>query len=295
YGARLAMTLPCEPTVPAARLEADLRRFELRRLRVSIGAKMASVVVPDAQSYLRSGGWVDDAERQHEPPYWVQVWPASLVMSRWLAGGWHGTGRRALDLGCGLGLPGITAASLGAQVTFLDRNPDALRFARWNAAQLCGEAERVSAVEMDWGRDTLVGSFDVILLADVTYRPLHHAGVLRHLRGCLAEGGVVLHAEPWRAESTGFLRSLAGEFAMAVADCPVQAATGPMQVRLCAAARDASHLQPWLTQLPRRAVLLDAATGLRTRGSAVGAAVGTAGSGMSRSSTAHERALGDRP
>lgn len=245
-----------------------MRRFELRRLRVSIGAKMASVVVPDAQSYLRAGGWVDDAERQHEPPYWVQVWPASLVMSRWLAGGWDGTGRRALDLGCGLGLPGITAAGLGAQVTFLDRNPDALRFARWNAAQSCGDAGRVTVVEMDWGRDTLAGAFDLILLADVTYRPLHHAGVLRHLRGCLAAGGVALHAEPWRAESTGFLRSLATEFATVVADCPVQTETGPLRVRLCAAARDAEDLQPWLARLPRRATRIDATAGLPARASA---------------------------
>ena len=56
---------------------------------------------------------------------------------------WH-----ALEVGCGLGLPGIVALSLGLHVTFSDYDATALRFAADNARlNGCGDFE---LLHMDW-------------------------------------------------------------------------------------------------------------------------------------------------
>lgn len=241
-------------TVPAAREDARLRKFDLRRLRVAIGAEVISVIVPDAAGYLRAGGWVDDAERQREPPYWVELWPASIAVSRLLARRGALDGLAVLDLGCGLGLPGICAASLGANVTLADRNPDALAFAEWNATRRRVRSGSVRSRLLDWSADVAPDEplHDLILLADVTYRPVHHAGVFRQLDASLADDGVVVHAEPWRAESNGFVRQLEQRFVTDQASWRVQGKKGPVDVRIVVAARREASMAPWRQLLPQK-------------------------------------------
>jgi len=61
------------------------------------------------------------------------------------------------DLGCGLGLPGIVAASLGGEVTFVDREDGALAFALWNAAN-SASGPKPKTVRLDWAREGVRGT-----------------------------------------------------------------------------------------------------------------------------------------
>ncbi len=198
--------------VPAARAEPTLRRYDLRRVRVPIGTGSLSLVVPDAGDWRRRGEWTDAAVRGGEPPYWTRIWPAAVAAARvvWRLGDL--SGRRVLDLGCGLGLPGLAAAGAGAAVTFADRQPDALAFARWNGVRTADPA-RIGVVELDWASGVVPGTFDVVVLADVSYRAQHHGALQRQLATCLARDGVVLHADPLRAEATPFVHWLQRGFA----------------------------------------------------------------------------------
>lgn len=241
-------------SVPEARRDAGLRRFELRRLRVPIGDQMVSMVVPDAASYLREGGWVEDAALVREPPYWVELWPASIAIARLLNSRGDLARQRVLDLGCGLGLPVACAARLGAQVTLVDRNPDALVFAHWNVSRHARMGGEVVARRLDWSVELLEEVFDVVVLADVTYRQVHHAGVFRQLGACLADEGVILHAEPCRAESNDFVRLLERQFATAQARWRVHTEKGAVTVRMVAAARRADSLSSWREELERKAI-----------------------------------------
>src|ERR1700704_5539688 len=71
--------------------------------------------------------------RDEYMPYWADLWPAARMLAKailhepWLPG------IEALEVGCGLGLPGIVALSLGVKVTFSDYDACALRFAADNA------------------------------------------------------------------------------------------------------------------------------------------------------------------
>src|SRR5437868_2173987 len=53
-------------------------------------------------------------------PYWADLWPASRMLAKAiLREGWT-PGLEALEVGCGLGLPGIAALAKGLRVIFSD-------------------------------------------------------------------------------------------------------------------------------------------------------------------------------
>ncbi|MBL8750282.1 MAG: methyltransferase [Planctomycetes bacterium] len=168
------------------------------------------------------------------------MWPAAVALARSVARlGCEGL--RVLDLGCGLGVPGVAAARERASVVFADREADALAFARWNAV---GNSVRKDAVacRIDWARETVPGSFDVILMADVSYRPLHHEPLRRHAETCLLRDGMLVHADPWRPESAPFLEWLRGSFSVLEESCDVVFAERRTRIRVVCAARSVSLL-----------------------------------------------------
>lgn len=69
-----------------------------------------------------------------------------------------GPGVRVLEVGCGTGLVGLTAAKAGAEVTLTDANPFAVELARHNAKE---NEVRVEVVETDLLAG-LTGPFDVV-------------------------------------------------------------------------------------------------------------------------------------
>ena len=86
---------------------------------------------------------LDDDERL---PYWAEVWPASVLLGRHILRNQNTLkGKPCLDLGCGLGLTGMIASSIGAQVVAFDYELPAVRFAHHNA-QLNDVPDRKSVV-----------------------------------------------------------------------------------------------------------------------------------------------------
>jgi predicted nicotinamide N-methyase len=233
-------------SVPAARTDPRLRRYPLRRLRLPVAGGTLDLVVPDAGAWLHTGGWSARTARGAEPPYWADVWPAAVALARWLCRRGAMPGVRCLDLGCGIGVPGIAAARLGALVTFADREDDALAFAEWNARRQCAPGAAVQTVRHDWHRSTLGAAFDLVFLADVTYRPVHHLPVLRHLRACLAPGGLAVHADPHRREADGFLVQARAQFAARSLEVSAHFDDRRLPVRLWFLAHRERDLDAWL-------------------------------------------------
>ncbi|MBL9076440.1 MAG: methyltransferase domain-containing protein [Planctomycetes bacterium] len=232
--------------IDSARRDPLLKRFELRRLRLPVGGQMLNLVIPDSASWRRRGLWVDTVRRGGEPPYWSRIWPASVAVARLLLFGPALDGQAVCDLGCGLGVPAAAAMRRGANVTLVDQDADALAFAAFNARRQ-GDG-RVAALRLDWSRETVSDAFAVMLLADVTYREVHHAPILRQLEAGLVAGGVVLHADPYRSESSTFLRRLGQAFAVATTEQTVAVEDGGdrLTIRSCVAARDAARLDAWI-------------------------------------------------
>lgn len=226
-------------TVQDAGKVPALRAYDLRRLRIPVGGVMVSVVVPDARTWRREGAWVAGVVRGGEPPYWTQVWLAAVAVARVLGRSGDLGGLALCDLGCGLGLPGIVAAGLGARVTFVDQEAGALAFAAWNGARHA-RGPSPSVLQLDWARDDLEGRFDVMVLADVTYRTCHHAPLLRQIERCLCADGVVLHADPERDESSAFLAMLRQRYEVGVSrrGTSFGEQSGDVRIGVAAARRD---------------------------------------------------------
>jgi predicted nicotinamide N-methyase len=242
-------------TVPEALADPRLRRYPLRRLRLPVAGGQLSIVTPDTAAWRRRGGGVDRILRGEEPPYWADIWPASLVAARILCRHGRLGGLRVFDLGCGIGVAGSAAALCGAEVCFADREPDALAFALFNGEHNCRQGGSVRGHPFDWSTDAPPPAMDLWLLCDLSYRPRYHDSLLRQLTGGLGHGALALHCDPMRVESESFLRRLAQSFAVHTETVPLAAEgqTGHMRITLLAHA--ASVLQPWLPHLrPRRRV-----------------------------------------
>src|SRR3954465_16078196 len=92
---------------------------------------------------------VDEAfEREELLPYWAELWPSSLALARAVAARAL-RGARTVELGCGLGLPGLGAALAGGRVLATDWAPGAIVMTTRNAARNALEIEtlRVSWTE----------------------------------------------------------------------------------------------------------------------------------------------------
>ncbi|HVN84645.1 MAG TPA: methyltransferase [Candidatus Binatia bacterium] len=153
-----------------------------------------------------------------EPPYWAHLWPSARVLAQMLsAEGPRLRGRRVIEVGCGLGLPGLVAARCGASVVLTDRNQQAITFAGRSVAR-----NRLSAVvlSMDWRASPLRASFDLCLVADATYDPSTNDHLVEFAERHLAPDGEVWVAESVRAEEAQLPRLLADRFDLTVQRIP---------------------------------------------------------------------------
>lgn len=238
-------------TVPEALADPRLRRFPLRRLRLPVAGGNLSLVVPDAAAWRRRGGGIDQILAGDEPPYWAEVWPASIAVARLLSRSTLGPGSSVVDLGCGVGVAAAAAARRGASVRALDRDPHALAFADFNGRQNAVDGGGVQCQRFDWRQDRPPADAHLWLLCDVTYRAEHHAPLLRLLDAGLGSG-VAIHADPERAASESFLAACARRFAMHTQTVTTFAAGARVPIRLALVAHAAAPLQTWRACLAAR-------------------------------------------
>ena len=134
-------------------------------------------------------------------------WPASRLLMDYLVRDCEllkgGAPRRVVELGCGLGLAGLVAATMlgttkGSEVVLTDGDAGVVARARASANNARGKTAPVSCVEHRWGEPHDLGRFDVVLAAEVLYDPnvaLESSNALaKSCESLLADGGVVLVA-----------------------------------------------------------------------------------------------------
>lgn len=145
-------------------------------------------------------------------PYWTEIWPASILLARWCAENREEVqGTRVLDLGCGLGLLAMVAASLGGRVVGMDYEHPALvnarRIAGLNAAHLVDVS--LNWVVMDWRKSAFVpNSFPLVLCGDIMYESRFGPPLARFLSKTISRDGRAVIAEPSR-DVFGAFRSAA--------------------------------------------------------------------------------------
>ncbi len=176
------------------------------------------IVRPTSSQRLRFG----DFGRRLAPSGEVLAW---LVAK----GSWNLAGKRVLELGSGLGLPGMACAAwTGCESVLLsDGDPELVEVLQANvalnqqagafggAAPDAASGRHVQATFLDWvqGGNVEEGSFDVILCADCVYDVELHIPLLMTLRRYLRpDGKVMLIASPRGGSLNVFLHAARGFF-----------------------------------------------------------------------------------
>ncbi|MDZ7632437.1 MAG: methyltransferase domain-containing protein [Gemmatimonadaceae bacterium] len=182
-------------------LDADLRsRFRTRESPVTIApGEVIQILHPENADDLISE---QDFAIDDRLPYWADLWPASVVLSRFLRG-LRGTGRTLLELGCGSGAVASAAAIAGFEVTATDYYADSPQFARvnaWRNAQV-----DITARCADWNTwPSDLRGFDLIVASDVLYEQRNAPLIARVMAQSLGPHGEGWIADPGRVGSAGF-------------------------------------------------------------------------------------------
>ncbi|HIJ78442.1 MAG: protein N-lysine methyltransferase family protein [Desulfobulbaceae bacterium] len=133
-------------------------------------------------------------------PFWVKLWEAAMVLADLMV-----TmpppkkDATLLELGAGLGAPGLAAALNGYQVTISDYEPHILDFERVSAA-----ASGLSGVQfklIDWLKPPDLPKFDMIIGAEILFREEFFTPLLTVFKKLLAPDGVIYLAHDIRRKS----------------------------------------------------------------------------------------------
>ncbi len=138
-------------------------------------------------------------------PYWADLWPSGRVLAEQIAA-MELSGRRVVELGCGLGLPAIVAATRGASVLATDWYAPALEFVRRNAARAGVGVETLLVDWRDPPAQLVEGApFDLIVAADVLYEARNVAPLAALIPRLCAPHGQAMIADPRRNDARAFL------------------------------------------------------------------------------------------
>ncbi len=139
----------------------------------------------------------EEFKKDERLPYWADIWPSAISLSEYVLENQNVfKGKKILELGCGLGLVGITVTAIGGDVLFTDYDPHALRFTQTNFKR---NFSRPASVQLlDWRNPGHSESFDVILDADILYEKRWLGPVLNILDKKLAMHGIAYVADPDR-------------------------------------------------------------------------------------------------
>ncbi len=183
--------------------------FEPLRLR---GKEIQLLQVTDLEPLLAGKDPFQDVESF---PFWVKLWEAAMVLADlMLTNPPTKEGQTLLELGAGLGAPGLAAALAGYRVTLTDYEPHILDFQRVSAA-----ATGLKGVEcrmLDWLKPPDLPRFDTLIGAEILFREEFFAPLLNIFRSLLADQGVIYLAHDARRQSLPkFLRLAEKEYEIA--------------------------------------------------------------------------------
>lgn len=132
--------------------------------------------------------------------YWDRIWPSSAALSEYLIHQFFPTkltGTKVLEIGCGTGLPGVVAASLGAFTMFSDMVPVTLEAVKETCHM--NHISNFDTCTLDWSEKIESKErYDLVIGCEVFYDEAILADISLVLEQVLAPGGKGIFCDPNR-------------------------------------------------------------------------------------------------
>ncbi|MDA0788128.1 MAG: histidine kinase [Proteobacteria bacterium] len=139
-------------------------------------------------------------------PFFGVVWESGELLAR-LMQGYDVSGKRILEIGCGMALASHVLNVRGANITAMDIHPLVGEFIEYNAA--LNRAPAIPFVAASWSEGIPEAEpFDLILGSDILYEPRHVRTLPAFIDHHLGATGEVLLINPDRGQDEDFHRTL---------------------------------------------------------------------------------------
>ncbi len=132
-------------------------------------------------------------------PYWTDLWPAARMLAKAVLREPWPAGAEALEIGCGLALPGVVALACGLRVTFSDYDTNALEFATHNARINGFDDFRV--LRLDWNAPPDDLRVPIVLGSDLVYELMSVRPLVGLIKRVLLPDGLCLLTDQDRVPS----------------------------------------------------------------------------------------------
>ncbi|HCV21950.1 MAG TPA: methyltransferase domain-containing protein [Candidatus Latescibacteria bacterium] len=189
-----------------------LAKYDTVSIDVDIDADLSVSMVQTRDAYVLLDRLIEQEEagmaRVTRFPYWAEIWPASVGLSRWFVGSAPEPETTEIrELGCGLGLVGVSLARAGWRIEATDFVEDALVLASHNARTNGIPEFQHRVAYLDWSHP--VGeSVDCFVASDVAYEKVLHPYLIRTLRQMLNPGGRFYISDPRRPAAQPLFEAL---------------------------------------------------------------------------------------
>jgi len=180
-------------------------------LKLNDDLKLYLLKITDLEQVLAGK---DPLKNPSEFPFWIRLWEAAIVLSRFMVTLAPAPGSTVLELGAGLGAPGLTAAALGCSVTLSDYEEMILNFEQVSAA--ASGLDNVRFEILDWLDPPEIERYDIILGAEILFREEFFEPLLDIIRHTLKPNGTVYMAHDSKRKSVQpFLKKAEKEYNIA--------------------------------------------------------------------------------
>lgn len=206
-------------------IEAFYQEYETEATELVINAKKFNILLPK-----KLDRFINPINALHDFPLWAKIWKASWVLSGYLADMPPAPDKRFLEIGAGVGLVSIVAASFGHQITMTEYNSEALNFAHANAH--LNNCPELPIQKLDWRRPRLKGKFDMIVASEVIYKLEDFVPLTQLLRSYLRPGGEIILASEMRKTVKDLFNLLKADFDIKVEKKSLRSDTAATQIML---------------------------------------------------------------
>ena len=149
-------------------------------------------------------------------PYWAALWPVSTYLAQTIDRTQWMPPIEGIELGCGLGLPGLAALAHGIQMTFTDYDATALRLVAQSvdlnkldgARYLHFDWRSLLVTPLDDRLKPLINRYDLVLASDLIYEERQVKPLVAAMKLLVKPDGVVFVADQDRPYREFFLEEI---------------------------------------------------------------------------------------